>query len=117
MDLVLANGRLVTPSGVVAGAIGIEDGRIVAIAAQPPPADQTIDLGGLYVLPGLIDAHTHLRDPGHPEKENFDSGTAAAAAGGFSMVCEMPNAHVGIATADLLLERGERVQPRARVDF
>jgi dihydroorotase-like cyclic amidohydrolase len=50
MDLVLANGRLVTPSGVVAGAIGIEDGRIVAIAAQPPPADQTIDLGGLYAV-------------------------------------------------------------------
>lgn len=117
MDLAFANGRLVTPGGVFTGSIGVRDGRIAAISEQPPQAAETIDVSGLYVLPGLIDAHTHFRDPGHPDKEDFDTGTAAAAAGGITTIFEMPPAHVGIATVDLLVERAQTVQPRARVDF
>jgi allantoinase len=117
MDLALANARLVTPGGIVSGSIGVEGGRIAAIAERPPEADERIDLGGLYVLPGIIDAHVHFRDPGHPEWEDFDTGTAAAAAGGVTTVFEMPPADVGTATVDLLVSRAETVQPRARVDF
>jgi allantoinase len=117
MDVTFANGRLVTPGGIVEASVGVRNGRIAAIAESPPSASETIDLGGTYVLPGLIDAHVHFRDPAYPEWEDFDTGTAAAAAGGVTTVFEMPNAQVGIATADLLVERAETVQPRARVDF
>jgi dihydroorotase (multifunctional complex type) len=58
---------------------------------QMPKADITLDLGGLLVLPGLIDVHVHLRDGGKAYKEDFFTGTAAAAAGGFTTLLDMPN--------------------------
>ena len=56
-----------------------------------PNADEKTDLHNLLVLPGLIDEHVHLRDEGRAYKEDFTSGTSAAAAGGFTTVLDMPN--------------------------
>ena len=56
-----------------------------------PPAAQTLDATGLHILPGAIDVHVHFRDPGYPQKEDFASGTAAAAFGGVTTVFDMPN--------------------------
>ena len=68
----------------------VEDGCIVKIGGDMD-AGEIIDAGGQYVLPGLIDMHCHLREPGYEYKEDIESGTRAAAAGGFTSVACMPN--------------------------
>ena len=72
----------------------LHDGRVAEVA--PPnkirgSADEKFDARGLIVAPGFIDLHVHLREPGQSYKETIASGTAAAAAGGFTSVCTMPN--------------------------
>ncbi len=68
-----------------------ESGRFVADASAAGTADRTVDLKGLHVVPGLVDVHVHLREPGFPHKETIATGTAAAARGGYTTVCAMPN--------------------------
>ena len=72
------------------GRLVVEAGRAVA-DATPGPEDRIVDLGGLYLVPGLVDVHVHLREPGFPQKETIATGTAAAARGGYTTVCSMPN--------------------------
>ena len=72
------------------GRVVVESGRVVADCA-PQPGDRVSDLGGLCLVPGLVDVHVHLREPGFPQKETIATGTAAAAAGGYTTVCAMPN--------------------------
>jgi dihydroorotase len=93
VDSVLTNAKAYFKSEVVDCSIAIEEGKIFKIGkeSQMPSADQKVNLKNLLVLPGLIDAHVHLRDEGKAYKEDFFSGTAAAAAGGFSTVLDMPN--------------------------
>lgn len=94
-DLIVAGGTLVTPDGALTAHLLVRDGRIAGItnggADELPPARQVLDVRGLYVLPGLIDAHVHFRDPGATDKEDWASGSAAAACGGFTTVFDMPN--------------------------
>ena len=72
------------------GRLVVEAGRVVA-DCEPQPEDRRVDLGGLYLVPGLVDVHVHLREPGFPQKETIATGTAAAARGGYTTVCSMPN--------------------------
>lgn len=72
------------------GCLAVEDGRVVT-AGEPRPGDRVADLGGLCLVPGLVDVHVHLREPGFPQKETIATGTAAAARGGYTTVCSMPN--------------------------
>ncbi|MFU8890473.1 MAG: dihydroorotase [Anaerosomatales bacterium] len=94
MALLLKNGRLVDPEvglDVVADMI-VRDGRIVEIGEDLTiPKGQTIECAEKIVVPGLVDLHTHLREPGREDKETVASGTRAAAHGGFTAVCAMPN--------------------------
>ncbi len=78
---------------IVDCSLAIEDGNIFKIGkeTQMPKADEKIDLRNLLVLPGLVDSHVHLRDEGKAYKETFQSGTAAAAAGGVTTVLDMPS--------------------------
>ena len=72
----------------------LEDGKVAKLAARiPARGAQVIEADGLVVCPGFIDIHTHLREPGREDKETIASGTRAAAAGGFTAVCAMPNTH------------------------
>ncbi len=93
--LLLQNACYYTESGLKSGALLLEGGKIAAIfddAAAPAQPDwQVYDVMGKIVLPGAIDTHTHVREPGSPEKEDFCTGTAAALAGGVTTVCQMPN--------------------------
>ena len=75
------------------GDLAIEDGKIVAIGGRVAleADDRAVDLTGCHVLPGLVDVHVHLREPGFSEKETIATGTAAAAHGGYTTVCPMPN--------------------------
>ena len=72
------------------GRLAVEGDRVVT-AGEPRPGDRVVDLGGLCLVPGLVDVHVHLREPGFPQKETIATGTAAAARGGYTTVCSMPN--------------------------
>ena len=93
--LLLRNGRIVDPANAVdeRADLLIQEGRIARIGRrlEPPPDAEIVDVSGRLVVPGLIDMHVHLRDPGYPEKETVRTGCRAAAAGGFTAVACMPN--------------------------
>jgi len=93
VDLVLSRAKAFLKDEIVDCNIALDEGKILKIGkeANMPKAAAKEDLGSLLVLPGLIDAHVHLRDEGKAFKEDFVSGTAAAAAGGFTTVLDMPN--------------------------
>ncbi|MEM2995495.1 MAG: dihydroorotase family protein [Candidatus Bathyarchaeia archaeon] len=93
VDLVLSDAKAYVNNEVVACSLAIENGKIHKIGkeANMPKAEEKLDLKGLVVLPGLIDVHVHLRDEGKAYKEDFCTGTAAAAAGGITTVLDMPN--------------------------
>ena len=95
--LLIRGGHLIDPAAGVDGLkdIVLKDGRVVEVAA-PGKAKQAegaevIEAKGLTVAPGLVDIHVHLREPGQGHKETIATGTAAAAAGGFTAVAAMPN--------------------------
>lgn len=94
MKILIKNGRVLDPAHDIDEQFDllIENGRIARIAAGIENAGaETIDAAGCLVVPGLIDIHVHLRDPGFEYKEDIESGTRAAAAGGFAAVACMPN--------------------------
>ncbi len=94
MRILIKGGHIYDPANKREGVfdILIGDGTIVKVAKViKQTVDRTIDAAGLIVLPGLIDMHAHLREPGREDAETIESGLAAAAAGGFTGVCSMPN--------------------------
>jgi len=119
IDLAIRNGTIVTSTSTYRAGIAVNDGKIVAIASNEnlPQSSRTIDASGLFVLPGVIDVHVHLRDPGYTYKEDFGSGTAAAAAGGVTCVFDMPNNSPPTSSVDTLYKKIEAAQAKAVVDF
>ena len=89
MKTLYTNAAIYAGGRFAAGEFAVEGGRIVPVAGAAP--DRTVDLGGRHVIPGLVDVHVHLREPGFSQKETIASGTAAAARGGYTTVCSMPN--------------------------
>ncbi len=90
----LSGGRVIDPaSGVDERAdVLIEDGSIAGVGRGLDESDvERIDVSACVVAPGLVDMHVHLREPGREDEETIASGSAAAAAGGFTAVCAMPN--------------------------
>lgn len=108
-SLSIRGGRVIDPAnGIDAIAdVLIVDGRIAAVGPDAgAEAEQSVDAQGLVVCPGFVDVHCHLREPGFEHKETISSGTAAAARGGFTTVCAMPNTEPpsdGAATIELVL--------------
>ncbi len=100
-DLVLKGGTLVLPWGVEAADVGVKAGKIMAIGNLGDGA-QTIDCAGLHVLPGLIDSHVHLREPGDAKVETIATGTKAAVLGGVTAVFDMPNTNPSITNREQL---------------
>ncbi|MBX9595739.1 MAG: amidohydrolase family protein, partial [Roseomonas sp.] len=91
-DLILRGGQAVLPWGIEPLDIGVRDGRIAAMGnLRTAEATQEVDCRHLHVLPGLIDAHVHLREPGDPAVETIATGTKAAILGGLAAVFDMPN--------------------------
>ena len=93
MDILIKGGTIVTGSGTFAGDILVRDGRIVSIlpGLTPPDGVSVIDASGLTVVPAFADIHVHFREPGFTAKETISTGSAAAAHGGYTVVCAMPN--------------------------
>jgi allantoinase len=105
-DLVVVGRRVVTPGGVREAAVLVEGGTIreVVERAAAPAADRVVDAGDLVVLPGLVDAHVHINEPGRTEWEGFLSATEAAAAGGTTTLVDMPLNSIPATTSVRALE-------------
>ncbi|MEM2147372.1 MAG: dihydroorotase family protein [Candidatus Bathyarchaeia archaeon] len=112
VDTVLKNLKAYLGNDVMECCLAIEDGRIFKIGKESnmPKANAEINLNGLLVLPGLIDVHVHLRDEGKAYKEDFYSGTAAAAAGGITTVLDMPNNAPVTMSVETLRSRMEKAE-------
>lgn len=116
MDLLVAGGMLVTPQGRRRAHVGVQDGRIAYVGPKRPHARETVDAAGLLVLPGGVDTHVHLMDPGSPEREDFPSGTAAAAAAGVTTIVEHSHGQP-VRTVDDLRGKCDYLQGRSYVDY
>ena len=114
-DLVLKNLKLVGESDEFY--IAIEDGKIAKISKTPLKSDKEIDINGQFVLPGLIDPHVHFRDPGLTYKEDFKTGSQAAAHGGFTFVMDMPNTVPKTNTYNAFKDKLEMAKNKSVVNF
>ncbi len=119
IDLLIRNGKVYTEEGFQALDVGVAGEKIAFLSKPGVITDgaRTIDAAGQYVLPGIIDWHTHLREPGFTHKEDFEAGTRGAAAGGVTMVFTQPNTDPVPNTVEnfrLQVEAGRR---SAVVDF
>ena len=117
MDLALRGGIVVDPDrGCEEQAdVWVREGEVAGIGPQPGPGDwELIDVPGLVVCPGLVDIHTHLREPGGEHKETIASGTAAALAGGFTTVCAMPNTTPAVDRPERVADLRRRIAATAR---
>jgi dihydroorotase len=119
VDLVINGGTIVSPDAEFRASIAIKNGLIHAIGAPEamPSAKETLDALGLHILPGAIDVHVHFRDPGYPQKEDFASGTAAAAFGGVTTIFDMPNTLPTIGTPEALAAKHRIAAEKAYVDY
>ena len=94
MTVIIRHGRVIDPGRINGPAdVLIQDGKIAQVATElvGPPGATVMDASGKWVLPGFVDLHVHLREPGFEYKETIQTGTSAAVAGGFTSVCCMPN--------------------------
>lgn len=89
MKTLYTNALIYAAGRFEAGELAVEAGQVVPAAGFEP--ERVVDLKGRYLLPGLVDVHVHLREPGFSHKETIATGTAAAARGGYTTICSMPN--------------------------
>ncbi|MDR3489533.1 MAG: dihydroorotase [Bradyrhizobium sp.] len=117
-DLLIRNGTCVLPWGIESTDVGVRDGRIAALGVPgDATAEETINAAGLHVLPGLIDPHVHLRDPGNKAVETIPTGTKAAVLGGLVAVFDMPNTSPSIVDAERLAWKQGYVEEVAWCDM
>ena len=119
-DLVISSTRVVTPQGVVPAAVAITGGVITSVRAHgdAPNAARYLDVGTLAVLPGVVDTHVHVNEPGRTEWEGFETATRAAAAGGVTTIVDMPLNSIPVTTTVAALELKARAAAgRATVDY
>ncbi|MFX1540625.1 MAG: dihydroorotase family protein [Promethearchaeota archaeon] len=120
-DLKIENGRLILPDRIEEADLCVDNGLISAIIkpglSRKEKAEAVIDGSGYLILPGLVDVHVHFRDPGYPEKEDFASGSLAAAAGGVTTIADMPNTIPPTTTPKWLEEKIHCAEERCIVDY
>ncbi len=118
VDLLIRGGVVVDSEKEYRADVAIKDGRIVGIAdGIPVQADRVVDASNRYVIPGLVDSHVHIRYPGNPDREDFATGTRAAAAGGVTTIIEHPISVPAVSSAEILKARREACAPGAYVDY
>ncbi|MGI9586531.1 MAG: dihydroorotase, partial [Acidimicrobiia bacterium] len=115
-ELAIKGGTVVTPHGRKLAHVYVEGGRIAHIGAEDRSADTIADVSGLFVLPGMVDTHVHLMDPGATDREDFPTGTAAAATAGVTTIVEHTHAQPIRSVKDLDSKR-TYLQGRSHVDF
>jgi dihydroorotase len=117
-DILIRGGICVSHRGTSEADVGIRDGRIVDVGdLGSVVAANVIDARGLHVLPGVIDSHVHMREPGMEHKEDLESGTRAAVLGGITAVFDMPNTQPPTVDADSMRDKVAAATGRASCDF
>lgn len=118
-DLLIKNGTIVSTKGCYHGNIAVKEEKIVALLSreQEVEAAKTIDAEGKYVLPGVWHVHCHFREPGLTQKEDFESGTRCAAAGGVTFIIDQTNNDPTPTTLEAFLSKKELVEKKSLVDF
>src|SRR6266550_4569568 len=119
-DLVILSTRVVTGEGIRPAAVAIADGVITAVHEHggPPDAARQLDVGDAALLPGVVDTHVHVNEPGRTEWEGFETATRAAAAGGVTTIVDMPLNSVPVTTTVTALELKARAAAgHATVDY
>lgn len=117
-DTVFRGGKAVLPSGPVLADVAVTAGTVTAVGEHGSlDAAEVVDIRGQILLPGAIDVHVHFRQPGFEHKEDFWTGTSAAACGGVTTVCDMPNTHPPVTTAERFEAKLGLVAGSAHVDF
>lgn len=121
MRKLIHGGTIVNEGQSFNGAIVIEDNRIAAIIPENEAPrsnfDEIIDATGCFVLPGVIDTHVHFREPGMEDKANIESESRAAAYGGVTSFCEMPNTNPQTTTIDALNDKFERAKRSSHINY
>ncbi len=115
LDLVIKNSRLIGKNGEYN--IGVEDSKIKEITKSNLTGDKIIDIKSNYLFPGFIDPHVHFRDPGLTQKEDFKTGSLAAAHGGFTTVIDMPNTLPKTNTYQALKDKINIAESKSCVNF
>ncbi|MCI9121769.1 MAG: dihydroorotase [Oscillibacter sp.] len=116
MNLLLSGGSVLQNGVFQPLEIAVSEGRIVSISPSlPRDGAAVVELNHYFIVPGFVDVHVHLREPGFSYKETIASGTAAAAAGGYTAVCAMPNLDPVPDSLDHLQAEQERIAQHARV--
>lgn len=117
-DLVLRGGKCATLDGIVETDVAVRDGRIAAIGnLGRAKSAEILEVGGLHVLPGVIDTQVHFREPGGEHKEDLSTGSAAAALGGVTAVFDMPNTKPSTTDAAALADKCRRAKDRVWCDI
>ena len=118
-DLLIKGGTIVSSDSMYAGCIAIKDQKICGVFSDSENivAEKTIDACGKYILPGCIDVHVHFRDPGLTYKEDFSTGSMAAAAGGVTTVLDMPNVEPPTITVKNFNEKKEIIKNKSFVNY
>ncbi|MDH3500349.1 MAG: amidohydrolase family protein, partial [Acidimicrobiia bacterium] len=115
-NVLVSGGTIVTSAGELRADLLVREGRVAAVGTELPAADRTIDATDLLVLPGGVDTHVHLMDPGDTTREDFPSGTAAAAARGVTTIIEHTHGHPIRAVEDLTAKKAH-LAGRSNVDY
>src|SRR5919202_5906250 len=118
-DLLIEGGTVVNAHARAEADLAVKDGVIIAIGRGEamPEARETIDATGFHVLPGVVDVHVHVRDPGLTHKEDWATGSAAAAAGGVTTVFDMPNTNPPTGTLEAFEIKREAAAATSIVNF
>ncbi|RVD11994.1 dihydroorotase, partial [Mesorhizobium sp. M2A.F.Ca.ET.029.05.1.1] len=117
-ETLIRSATVVNAEGLSRCDVGIAAGKVAAVVApgEAAEAGTVIDASGCFLLPGLVDAHAHLRDPGLTHKEDFSSGTHAAALGGVTTVLDMPTDEPWTATSEQLADKMAMAEGRIHAD-
>ena len=119
-DLIVSSSRVVTPDGVRSGSVVVSGGVVVAVEppGTPVPDAPHLDAGDAMVMPGLVDSHVHVNDPGRADWEGFEAATKAAAAGGITTLVDMPLNSSPVTTTPAALEaKTAAAEGRCWVDY
>lgn len=117
-DLLIRNGTVATPGGIVPADVGVIAGRIAAIGdLANAKTTEIFEAKGLHVLPGVIDSQVHFREPGNEHKEDLETGSRAAILGGVTGVFEMPNTSPPTTTRGAIEDKLARAQGRMHCDY
>src|SRR5690606_26727231 len=118
-NMLIRGAEVVTSQSILRADVRVENGTILEVAPElsPRAGENVIDAAGLHLFPGIIDPQVHFREPGNTHKEDLESGSRAAAAGGVTAFLEMPNTNPPGTTAKMIRDKYALASTKCHVDF